>query len=135
MSWTSKGSCSQEERCFFGHDPAKKGKGKGEMNNPTSLRHFLLKVHVPERRKDVLRETRIDFFVSITKEEHVSRIESAIVGIPPACKNISSTVNFGWERVVHTSTSKNKIDLAVFHRKTKDKEKLSEEGYATMAVA
>ena len=30
----------QEERCFFGHDPAKKGKGKGEMNNPTSLRHF-----------------------------------------------------------------------------------------------
>ena len=35
-----KGSCSQGERCFFGHDPAKKGQGKGEMKNPTSLRQF-----------------------------------------------------------------------------------------------
>ena len=49
--------------------------------------------------------------------------------------NISSTVNVGWERMVHTSTSKNKIDLAIFYRKTSDKEKVSEEGKATMAVA
>ena len=41
-------------------------------------------------RGEVFRETRIDFLVSITKEEHVSRIESVIVGIPPACQKFQA---------------------------------------------
>ena len=49
--------------------------------------------------------------------------------------NISSTVTFGWERIVHTSTSKNKIDLAVFYRKTGDKEKKAKQRWLSLDVA
>ena len=49
-----------------------------------------MKGHVPEKRGEVLRETRIDLFVSITKEDLVSIIESAIVGIPPACQTFQA---------------------------------------------
>ena len=35
-----KGRARKAKDASSGHDPAKKGKGKGEMKNPTSLRQF-----------------------------------------------------------------------------------------------
>ena len=36
--WTSKGSCSKGGKCSFEHDPAKKGKGKGQRSRSPGLR-------------------------------------------------------------------------------------------------
>ena len=37
-SWMSKSSCSKGEKCSFEHDTAKKGKGKGNLDQEASLK-------------------------------------------------------------------------------------------------
>ena len=47
---------------------------------------------------------------------------------------ICRMVHAGWARIIHTIISKNQIDLAVFHNKSKTKKNRLEEGKAKMLV-
>ena len=128
LSWSSKGSCSEGEGCFFEHDRVKKGKGKGKKEPEGQFTGAILL-----KDSEVLVEKRIVHCVTVAKKEIVIEIESVILGISRTAE-ISRNVNVIRERIVHLFTDKNEIDPAILKKKEKGKQKLSERSKGTIAV-
>ena len=114
--WTSKCSCSKGGKCAFEHDPAKKGKVKGNRSRSPVQLHNSAERQCARKTGKVHLEKKISYSVQRQKRKFVVMIEIVIVGIP---RIATTSRKIHWERNVPSPTHKRRNDLPVLHKKNR----------------